>query len=173
MSEIKHDEIGKRLQEVRKKNGYNQTELANMLGKSLRTIQKYESGEIEISVAILNEIAKKLNTTTIYLLGNQTNTKEIECFADVIAFLFEIEKTKKFGFDIEVKRPPKAEGWQCSINFDGKDKNAYSNADMCLFLEDWKNHREGNFTAEQYEQWKDETLSYYSYANILGKESEE
>ncbi len=172
MSEIKHDEIGKRLQEVRKKNGYNQTELAEMLGKSLRTIQKYESGEIEISVAMLKEIAKKLNTTTIYLLGNQTNPKEIGSFGDVVAFLLELEKTKKFGFEIDVKRPPHAEGWQCSIVFDGKDKNAYSNADMCLFLEDWKLHREGNYTQEQYEEWKDQTLAYHSYAELLSKDYE-
>ena len=31
---------------------------SNLLGKSLRTIQKYESEEIEVSIAMLNEIAK-------------------------------------------------------------------------------------------------------------------
>ena len=34
--------IGQRVRKARKEKGYNQTELANALGKSLRTIQKYE-----------------------------------------------------------------------------------------------------------------------------------
>lgn len=32
---------------------------------------------------------------------------------------------------------------------------------MCLFLEDWADARE-NYSTEQYADWKDKTLAYYS-----------
>lgn len=40
-------EIGERIKSARKAAGLSQTELATRLDKTLRTIQKYESGEIE------------------------------------------------------------------------------------------------------------------------------
>ena len=42
---LHNNQIGLRIRTARKEKGINQTELANLLGKSLRTIQKYESGE--------------------------------------------------------------------------------------------------------------------------------
>ena len=52
---MKHDtkQIGLRIRTARKQKGMNQTQLAAALGKSLRTIQKYESGEIEVSLAMI------------------------------------------------------------------------------------------------------------------------
>ena len=61
--------IGQRIRAARKQKGINQTELANLLGKSLRTIQKYESGEIEVSIAMINELAKVLDTTSTFLMS--------------------------------------------------------------------------------------------------------
>ena len=61
---------------LEKKKGINQTELANLLGKLLRTIQKYESGEIEVSIAMLaNEIAKVLGWRITYLIGYDAEEK--------------------------------------------------------------------------------------------------
>ena len=155
--------IGQRVRKARKEKGYNQTELANALGKSLRTIQKYENGEIEISISMLNELARALDTTTTYLLGYKTETvkPQITTFADVAVMLFEFEKISGLKFDIDVKRPPRDDKWECSITFDGKAKTDL-NADMCLFLEDWSDARE-NYSPEQYADWKDKTLAYYSY----------
>ncbi len=154
--------IGQRVRKARKEKGYNQTELANVLGKSLRTIQKYENGEIEISISMLNELAKALDTTTTYLLGYKTETvkQQITTFADVAVMLFELEKVTGLKFDIDVKRPPRDDNWKCSIKFDGKAKTDL-NADMCLFLEDWADARE-NCSTERYADWKDKTLAYYS-----------
>ena len=158
--------IGQRVRKARKEKGYNQTELANTLGKSLRTIQKYENGEIEISISMLNELAKALDTTTTYLLGYKTETvkPQITTFADVAATLFELEKISGLKFDIDVKRPPRNDNWECSIAFDGKAKTDL-NADMCLFLEDWASARE-DFEPEQYADWKDKTLAYYSRLTV-------
>ena len=158
--------IGQRVRKARKEKGYNQTELANALGKSLRTIQKYENGEIEISISMLNELAKVLDTTTTYLLGYKTETvkPQITTFADVAVMLFELEKVAGLKFDIDIKRPPRDDNWECSIKFDGKAKTDL-NADMCLFLEDWADARE-NSSPEQYTDWKDKTLAYYSRLTV-------
>ena len=67
--------IGQRIRAARKQKGINQTELANLLGKSLRTIQKYESGEIEVSIAMINELAKALDTTSTFLIGYEHDEK--------------------------------------------------------------------------------------------------
>lgn len=73
--------------------------------------------------------------------------------------MFELEKVAGLKFDIEVKRPPRNDNWECSLKFNGKAKTEF-NADMCLFLEDWADIRDEN--SEKYEDWKDKTLAYYS-----------
>lgn len=158
--------IGQRVRKARKDKGYNQTELANVLGKSIRTIQKYENGEIEISLSMINELAKVLDTTTTYLLGYKAETvkPEITTFADVAAMLFELEKITGLKLDIDVKRPPRNDNWECSLKFDGKAKTDF-NADMCLFLEDWADAKE-DCSQEAYEEWKDKTLAYYSRLSV-------
>lgn len=69
MNNSEENTIGKRVREMRKRKGLNQQELADILGKSLRTVQKYENGEINISVGMVNTIAKVLETSSSYLLG--------------------------------------------------------------------------------------------------------
>ena len=46
MDNFDYPAIGQRIKQLRKRKGLNQTELAQMLKKSLRTVQKYETGEI-------------------------------------------------------------------------------------------------------------------------------
>lgn len=158
--------IGQRVRKARKDKGYNQTELANVLGKSIRTIQKYENGEIEISLSMINELAKVLDTTSTYLLGYKAETvkPEITTFADVAAMLFELEKVAGLKFNVDVKRPPRSDNWECSLKFEGKAKTDF-NADMCLFLEDWKDAKE-ECSQEKYEEWKNKTLAYYTRLKV-------
>lgn len=169
--------IGERIKMLRKKRGYNQKELADLLGKSLRTVQKYESGEIEVSIAMVNELAKILDTTSTYLLGHQTGDFKFDCLSDVMECLFQLEKISGLHFSIETKRPPHHDGWQCSITFDGKDKSADQNADICLFLEEWENNRESfqdyMISKETYENWKDKMLAYYASQGVEVTEPEE
>jgi len=174
MNEIESKAIGLRIRELRKRKGYSQTELANLLGKSLRTIQKYESGEIEIPISVINELARKLNTTSTYLLGNKSNEIRIERLSDVMGFLFHLEKVMGVEFSIDIKKPPHDDKWQGSLVFSGKNKNADFNADMCLFLEEWANYREdvkdSSISKEQYNDWQDKTLAYYSAINLENEE---
>lgn len=169
--------IGERIKTLRKKRGYNQKELADLLGKSLRTVQKYESGEIEVSIAMVNELAKVLKTTSTYLLGHQTGDFKFDCLSDVMECLFQLEKISGLHFSVETKRPPHHDGWQCSITFNGKDKQADQNADICLFLEEWENNRESfqeyGMSKEAYDNWKDKTLAYYASQGVEITEPEE
>ena len=177
MNNSETNTIGLRVRKLRKQKGYNQQELANLLGKSLRTVQKYENGEINISVAMINEIARVLEVPSTYLLGYKKDGAKIECLSDIMDFLFCLEKVSGIKFDIDVKRPPRFDGWECSLKFNGKDMSADYNADMCLFLENWAENRESFNSYEMnkasYNKWQDETLAYYSATALQSKEPEE
>ena len=67
-------EIGQRIKEARKAAKLSQTELAGQLEKTLRTVQKYESGEIEPSIATINSIARILNVSPAELIGYSRKT---------------------------------------------------------------------------------------------------
>ncbi len=167
--------IGTRLRALRKEKKLNQTELATLLGKSLRTVQKYENGDIEISLANINDMAKKLDTTATYLLGYQQDETPLTGYLSVLETMFKLEEVADLGFKIDIKRPPKHDKWECSIVFDGKDKNFDLNADMCLFLEDWQERREDEDfknPSKKYQEWKGQTLAYAVQAEKLSKERE-
>lgn len=170
-------QIGLRIRTARKEKGLNQTELANLLDKSLRTIQKYESGEIEVSIATINAIAKVLDCPSTYLIGYESERKPLSNLADVLQFFFQLDMIREIGFDIDVKRPPHYDGWQCSITFDGKDMSTELNQSLCLFLEDFKNIREEykvyQRSFESYQEWQDKTLAYYSIVDLSDKKIEE
>ena len=177
MRKINENTIGYRIRTLRKQKGYNQQQLADILNKSLRTIQKYETGEIEISLSMINELAKVLGTTSTYLLGYDIKTEQngLNCMADIMGFLFELEKVIDLKFDIDVERPPRNAEWECSIKFGGK--SADLNADMCLFFEDWadmlEDLRSGTLSKEKYEKWQDQTLAYYSGVAIERSDAED
>jgi len=53
--------VGKHITEARKKQNFTQTQLGNMVGKTMSTIQKYENGIIEIPISVLEEISEALD----------------------------------------------------------------------------------------------------------------
>ena len=165
--------IGQRIRTARKQKGINQTELANLLGKSLRTIQKYESGEIEVSIAMINELTKALDTTSTFLIGYEHDEKNIRSLSDIMDFLFKLDRVKGLKFNIDVKRPPHYDEWECSISFNGKDKSADFNADMCLFLDEFAEYKEefqnGRISATKYKELQDKNLAYYSSTTLEEK----
>lgn len=75
-----------------------------------------------------------------------------------------------------MKRPPHHDDWECSITFNGKDKSADFNADMCLFLEEFSEYREeyqnGRIGAQRYKELQDKDLAYYS-ASLVEEKTEE
>ena len=159
MDNFVYPAIGQRIKQLRKRKGLNQTELAQMLKKSLRTVQKYETGEIEVSIAVVNQIADLLDTTSTYILGYESSTTQI-----------------RIDFKINVQKPPRSKQWECSVSFDGKS-TAEFNADMCLFLEQWEDERSElrtyNSTQAAYKRWKEQTLAYYAANAVKCTEPEE
>ncbi len=166
METFDYSAVGARIKALRKKKHLNQIELANLIGKSLRTVQKYETGEIEVSVGVVNDLAKVLDSTPTYILGYDTEVTPITSMADVLNFLFHIEQVDGLNFSINVNRPPHSREWQCALTFKGKDKQSPLNADMCLFLEDWEGQREElrsyALTQAAYQKWQEQTLAYYA-----------
>lgn len=176
MDNFDYPAIGQRIKLLRKRKGLNQTELAHRLNKSLRTVQKYETGEIEVSVAVVNQIADTLDTTPTYILGYEASNAQIKTLSDIMDFLFKLETVGGIDFKIDVKKPPRSKQWECSISFDGKS-TADFNADMCLFLEQWEQERDElrtyASTQEAYQKWKEQTLAYYAATAVQCVEPEE
>ena len=156
-------EIGARISALRKKKHYSQTYLAKLLGKSLRTVQKYESGEIKVSVEVINQLALYLDTTPQFILGYNSLTRPFNTLADISRFFFELEQVANLEFSIRVERPPYSTNWTCSIMIDGKDREAELNANFCLFLESWQQQRQRNAAKqddpEAYRKWKEAVLA--------------
>ena len=114
MDNFDYPAIGQRIKQLRKRKGLNQTELAQMLKKSLRTVQKYETGEIEVSIAVVNQIADLLDSTPTYILGYESSTTQIRTLSDVMDFLFKLETVEGIDFKIDVQKPPRRKQWECS-----------------------------------------------------------
>ena len=67
--DIMSNNIGLNIKKYRKEKGLTQTELADKLGKTLRTVQKYESGEILPSINNVYEIAEALEVFSNDIIG--------------------------------------------------------------------------------------------------------
>ena len=153
-------EIGARISALRKRKHYNQAFLASRLSKSLRTVQKYESGEIKISVDVANQLAFILDSTPEYILGYDSRTRTLKTMADVLDIMFELEDVANLDFNIHVERPPYSTNWLCSIEFDGLDQDAELNQEMCKFFEDWSRERnlfrkENHVKEIEYQFWRE------------------
>lgn len=62
-------EIGAAIRQVRRSKKMTQFQLAEALGKTLRTVQKYETGEIDLTISSLEQIAAVLDVRPWELLG--------------------------------------------------------------------------------------------------------
>ena len=146
--------------------------------KYLRTVQKYETGEIEVSIAVVNQIADLLDSTAdLYPLAYESSTTQIRTLSDVMDFLFKLETVEGIDFKINVQKPPRSKQWECSISFDGKS-TAEFNADMCLFLDQWEDERSElrayNSHARQHiSAGRSRTLAYYAANAVKCTEPEE
>ena len=86
---LTNEQIGQRIKEVRTEKNITQTQLAKFLGKSLRTVQSYESGESRIFFDTVCSIANFLGVTPSYLLGFEEPQLQLNSLSDVIAVLYE------------------------------------------------------------------------------------
>lgn len=70
--------VGMRIRECRVKMGMTQDELAEVLMTKKSTISAYENDKIDIKISILKQIAKVLDTTVFYLVGEQDEDISVE-----------------------------------------------------------------------------------------------
>lgn len=169
-------EIGARIRDARKAAKLNQTQLAERLNKTMRTVQKYESGEIEPSIAVINEIANILHVSPVSLIGYKRPGIQLNSLSDVLAFLYELNRKAGLRFDLDVKKPPESDTWSCSIRFDGNSKEAGYNADLCLILERFADEREKLETywsdQDYFDHWLETELAYYADTSLMNREIE-
>ncbi len=62
-----------RLKELRERSGHTQESLAELLGKDIKQIWRWEAGKAAPSADALVDLAKALNVSTDYLLGVSDN----------------------------------------------------------------------------------------------------
>lgn len=93
--------IGSKLTELRKKNGWSQEELANQIESSRVMIGKYERGDNSPSVDVLLRLAKVFNVSVDYLLGEGANAsydKDMIKRLEDVENLPPLEKDRIFHF---------------------------------------------------------------------------
>ena len=92
------EEIGKAIQKQRRAQKITQKEFAQRLGKSERTIQKYESGEILLKIDVLKQIANELKGQKLIITDvKKTRKKELP---PLLYDLTELQRdaNKRFGY---------------------------------------------------------------------------
>jgi len=70
--------FGKKLRECREAKGFSQRELAKLLNTSYSVIGKYERDEMVPSIKAAQSIAKLIDTTVGYLLGETEQTNVLK-----------------------------------------------------------------------------------------------
>ena len=170
-------EIGRRIKAARKAAKMSQTDLANRINKTLRTVQKYESGEIVPSIDMIGQIAEVLGVLPFQLIAYERQELRIKSLSDIFYILNELNNKTGSRFEIETKRTSKDGKWSCALKFDGNDPANPYNADLCKFLEQYalQRHRLESYwtTKEAFDSWLDESLSYYATEVLQDREHEE
>lgn len=90
-------QVGKRIRECRQMNGMTQADLAAALGKSVKAVQRYESGKTDLSLSHLVAIANSLEVSLDYLVKHNDNSplEELGFLGEEIdAFYQEIKRVR-------------------------------------------------------------------------------
>lgn len=155
------EEIGIRIKTSRKKLGIPQNEFAESIGKSVRTLQKYESGEISMPLDVLNTIAMKLNMSIEDLLTELQPGVDIDSFADAFSVVFALGEAKNIKLDIEEVKT-KDNRVVLAMYCDPENFNCEDNKIFNDFLKEYvfyKNSKEaGSIPEDIYKAWIKKTL---------------
>ncbi len=88
-------ETGKRIQELRKAHGWTQKELAERLCVTDKSVSKWELGRNYPDMAMLEPLAKTLDTTVVELLGIENAPEEEKLGAVTAVAVEETERLRK------------------------------------------------------------------------------
>ena len=171
-----HIEIGERITEQRKLKKMNQTEFAAALDKSLRTVQKYESGEIDISISTLQAISKVLEVPISYFIGYDSTHMKVDSLSDVLAFLFKLDRKKEIDFKIEVEKATDIHNRKCSIIINSNDEKHECNQPLVQTLKEFQKNRDSAeiyfLSYQDFDDWKEKILNRYSDCFLTDKKIE-
>lgn len=186
-SSYSSENIGRNIKKLRRQRKITQKEFARQLEKAERTIQKYESGEINIPHDVLQQMGEVLDIPWFQLLTPEARVilvkpddswrskYSFESLGDVVNALFQIMETDDFSADITVKKPPEDAEWTADIGVNGKGNRKYD-TDFCLFLENWRDKlsqlQSGHLSRELYNEWQDKTVAYYEDSKLSVTEDE-
>ncbi|MDL2297507.1 helix-turn-helix domain-containing protein [Bacteroidales bacterium OttesenSCG-928-B11] len=76
------NDTGKRIQELRKKKGLNQTQLAERAGVSLTQLQRYENKGVQPHADALRRMADEFNVSIDYIIYGDTAEKAVQAIRD-------------------------------------------------------------------------------------------
>lgn len=174
-------EIGENIQKLRKARKITQEQFAKQLGKGVRTIQKYESGEIQVPTDVLAQMGdifeipwiQIIKPNIVFVDKNEDESwrskYRFDSLGDIINALFTIEAGKNFTTNISVSKPPEDENWSASLSVDGKGSSKYD-ADFCLFMENWMTKlaalKAGTLSPAKYQEWQAKTIAYYENSKL-------
>ena len=168
--------VGENISECRKRKGLTQDELARKLGKSVKTVQRYESGTVDLPISILAEIAEALEVSVNYLIGYTPAFIKLESFSDVTAFLLELNRKEEFRFEIELNKNDK-NGKTFSLTFDAMSTSAIYNSALYDIIEKLKTNRDALeeywINYETFKLWEEKAVLYNTTAFLHDKKREE
>jgi transcriptional regulator with XRE-family HTH domain len=98
--------FGGRLTEVRKKRGFSQEELADLLGTKGPAIGRYERGVAKPTIEVAGRLAKILGVSLDYLVGNsdqEMDSKTQKLIIDVQNLPQDIKEKVFYFIDISIK----------------------------------------------------------------------
>ena len=168
--------IGKNIFECRKQRGLTQEQLAHKLGKSVNSVQRYESGAVDIPVSILAEIAAALDVSINYLIGYKPSFIKLESIADVMAFLLELNRKDELRFEIELNKDDDGQK-KVALTFDAASTSAVFNSVLYDMMEELKINREAFeeywINYETYKLWENQAVLKHGTAFLHDKEQEQ
>jgi transcriptional regulator with XRE-family HTH domain len=74
--------VGTQIQELRKKNNWNQSQLAEKIGVSLTQLQRYENKGVQPPADILKKLADAFNTSIDFLVYGDSQQKAQQSIKD-------------------------------------------------------------------------------------------
>lgn len=96
--------VGDRIKRIRKELGLSVEDICLRLNKSKATIYRYESDQIEnMSIAVLEPIAKALNVSPSYLMGWDNPADTAKIGDDLLKVVEDFKKLKEEDKDFVLK----------------------------------------------------------------------
>lgn len=136
-----------------------QSEFAEAIGKSLSSVQKYESGDIDIPLSMLYSISEVLDVTVSSLTNcQQSYFPRMDSLADVMAMFIELCNKKDIPFGIEAGEKDGVRS--VSLTFSGTTDYIPL---LCDFLETLKRNCEalekGYIDNETFNAWAENVIA--------------